>query len=45
MYKFVCDLKQILLYITSTLSRLVEEAETRGLAREGCTLSDQNIRR
>ena len=34
-YKFVCDLKQLLGYSASELSRLVEEAERRSLARGG----------
>ena len=37
-YKFVCDLKQLLGYSASELSRLVEEAERRSLARGGLYL-------
>ena len=32
-YKFVCDLKQLLGYSASELSRLVEEAEKRSISR------------
>ena len=34
-YKFVCDLKEVLGYSASELSKRVEEAEQRSLARAG----------
>ena len=34
-YKFVCDLKEVLGYSASELSKRVEEAEQRSMARAG----------